>query len=92
VTNNAPIPWIAKCTCGRQVRCYTRDCPRAANEFPDGSLGSHDEGELTIGVTHDKNGLVHVNFGKPIEWFALLPEQALELANAILSHVGVEYE
>lgn len=59
-------------------------------DFPAGSLGPHDEGGLNMGVAHDREGNVHVNFGKPIAWFALPPEQAVELAKLILRHAGAK--
>jgi hypothetical protein len=60
----------------------------ATRHFPEGMLNPDDEGELRFGVAHDDKGLVHMNFGKPVTWFALHPEQAIELAKLILRHAG----
>jgi hypothetical protein len=62
----------------------------ATGKFPHGSLGEGDEGELKMGVAHDWDGNVHVNFGKSIRWFALPSEQAIELAKLILAHAGAK--
>ena len=62
----------------------------ATGEYPHGSLGPHDEGALNMGITHDSQGNVHVNFGMAIAWFALPPEQAIELAKLILRHAGIK--
>ena len=62
----------------------------ATGKFPLGSLGPDDEGELKMGVAHDSDGNVHVNFGKEIRWFALPQDQAIKLAKLILRHAGAK--
>jgi hypothetical protein len=62
----------------------------ATGQYPDGSLGPHDEGALQMAVAHDSKGLVHVNFGKEVAWFALPPEQAINFARLILRHAGAK--
>ena len=62
----------------------------ATGKFPDGSLGPHDEGELRFGVAKDSNGLVHINFGKPVSWFAMPPEVAVDLARKLLRFAGAK--
>lgn len=59
-------------------------------KFPRGSLGPHDEGALNMGVAKDSHGNVHVNFGKPIEWLALPPADAINFARLILRHAGAK--
>lgn len=62
----------------------------ATGRFPQGVLNEDDEGELRMGVARDpKTGLVNINFGKPVAWFALPPENAIALARTILKHAGV---
>lgn len=56
----------------------------ATGKFPQGKLNETDEGELQFGVAHDDQ-FVHVNFGKPIAWFALGPDDAVALG-ALLTH------
>ncbi|HXI96330.1 MAG TPA: HAD domain-containing protein [Candidatus Acidoferrum sp.] len=61
----------------------------ATGQYPQGVLNDDDEGELRLGVTKDPiTGLVHINFGKPVAWFALSPPEAIELAKVILKHAG----
>ena len=59
----------------------------ATGEFPDGKLDETDEGELMMAVGHDDR-LVQVKFGKPVAWFALTPDRALELASALAAHAA----
>jgi hypothetical protein len=60
--------------------------PRGATgQFPAGKLNETDEGELEMGVANDGK-LVHVNFGKPVAWFAVSPDKALELASLLTGH------
>lgn len=62
----------------------------ATGTFSQGSLGPHDEGDIKMGVAHDSNGLVHMNFGKDISWFAVPPEQAIELGKLLMRHAGAK--
>lgn len=57
----------------------------ATGRFPDGKLGPHDEGELrtVIGTDH-ANGLVRIEFGKPVGWLAIPSSQARELAQQLI--------
>lgn len=59
-------------------------------KFPRGMLGPSDEGELTMGVTHDSKGTVILNFGKEVSWIGLPPEHAVEFAKLILRHAGAK--
>lgn len=60
----------------------------ASGAFPDGKLNRHDEGELRLAVGRDANGLVRVEFGKPVAWLALPPNEAKELAALLMRHAG----
>lgn len=63
----------------------------ATGAFPQGVLNDDDEGALKIGVAFDKaDGLVHLNFGKPIAWTAFPPEMAIQLARTLLKHAGAK--
>lgn len=57
----------------------------ATGEFPDGKKSKDDEGELQFIIGHDKREVV-VNFGKPIKWFSLPPEQAIALGRLMIRH------
>ena len=57
----------------------------ATGKFPDGKISDDDEGELTLGVAYDKvDGLVRIEFGKPVAWLALDPPAAIQFAETIL--------
>ncbi len=61
----------------------------ATGKFPSGVLNDEDEGELALGVARDPvDGLVHLNFGKSVEWLALPPETAASLGRLLLKHAG----
>ena len=57
----------------------------ATGEYPDGKLNDTDEGELCLAIGR-RNGLVSMQFGKPIAWFSFPPTQAREMAQALLTH------
>lgn len=54
--------------------------------LPDGMTRPDDEGELRFAVGRDKRGNVQVDFGKPVAWFALPPDQAKALAALLIKH------
>lgn len=61
----------------------------ATGKFPQGTISDDDEGQLRMAIGTDKiNGLVRLEFGKPVTWAALPPQEAIDLANAILRHAA----
>lgn len=63
----------------------------ATGTHPEGVLNDDDEGALRIGVAFDKkDGLVHLEFGKPVAWTAFPPEMAITLARSLLKHAGAK--
>jgi len=63
----------------------------ATGTFPQGVLNDDDQGALKIGIAYDKrDGLVHLNFGKPVAWTAFPPEMAANLARMLLKHAGAK--
>jgi hypothetical protein len=59
----------------------------ATGAFPDGKLDKSDEGELRMAVSSG-NGLVRIDFGKPVAWFAIPANHAKELAALLMRHAG----
>lgn len=55
----------------------------ATGDFPEGKLTSGDEGgiQFAIGV---KDGKVCLDFGKPVAWIGMNPEDALKLAESLI--------
>ncbi len=50
-----------------------------------------DEGELQFGVAYDAlDGVVRVEFGKPVAWLGLPPPNAIELAKVLLKKAGAK--
>lgn len=58
---------------------------RARRTFSDGRIGPTDDGDLAFSVgTHPDKPLVCIDFGKPVEWIAMQPQQAIELAQSLI--------
>ena len=59
----------------------------ATGDHPLGKLDAHDEGGLKMGIAADKaNGVVRVEFGKPVAWLGLDKATALDLARKLTWH------
>jgi hypothetical protein len=57
--------------------------------FPQGKVGPDDEGGLMIQMTN-WNGVVRIDFGAPVTWLGLPPDEAIEFAKKILKQAGVK--
>lgn len=57
----------------------------ATGRYPQGQLSAGDEGELQFGITNAK-GQVIVNFGKPVAWLGMEPQQAIAIGEALIRH------
>lgn len=61
----------------------------ATGDYPQGVLNDGDEGALKMGIAFDKqDGLVHLEFGKPVAWTAFPPEVAVNFARSLLKAAG----
>jgi hypothetical protein len=60
----------------------------ATGRFPEGKLRADDEGELRAAIGTMK-GQVVIDFGKPVSWLSLPPEQAKALALVLLKKAAV---
>lgn len=58
----------------------------ATGRFPEGKISPDDAGEIAVGILADsERRLIHFNFGnKPIAFMSMSPEQALEIAKALI--------
>ncbi len=56
--------------------------PGPTGEFPDGKINFDDEGEIVI-ACGSYEGNVVIEFGSPIKWIVMSPDQARELMNSI---------
>lgn len=62
----------------------------ASPEYPDGKLNKDDEGELAIKIgVSAKHQQVIVDFSKPTNWIAMPPQNAVDLAMAIINQARV---
>ena len=57
----------------------------ATGAFPQGKLNAHDEGEIQIAVGN-KDGKVILDFGKPVVWMGMDPNQATAVAASLIEH------
>lgn len=63
----------------------------ARNSFSQGKLNEDDGGDIAIGIAYDKvDGIVRMDFGKPVAWLGFPPPQAVELAKLILKNAGAK--
>jgi hypothetical protein len=53
-------------------------------QYPDGKLNATDEGALQIAV-FTEDGNVIINFGKPVNWVGMPPDQARALAALLVA-------
>jgi hypothetical protein len=58
----------------------------ATGTFPFGKLNDDDQGALKIGIAYDKvDGIVRVDFGKPVAWLGLPPAEAIQLGQLLIA-------
>lgn len=58
---------------------------KVSKQYPYGKLIKQDEGEMALAVYVEGNA-VRVDFGKPVLWIGLPPEQARGLAALLVKH------
>jgi len=57
----------------------------ATGRYPRGAADAHDEGELRMALAADRaNGIVRLEFGKPIAWLGLPSTEARQLAALLI--------
>jgi hypothetical protein len=61
------------------------DQPGPTGDHPRGKIAEDDEGALNCVVSHGQ-GVVRVDFGKTLAWFAMDPDHAVAFASAIMAH------
>lgn len=58
---------------------------RAKRNYSEGRLNANDDGDLAFAVAADPaKNVVIIDFGKPVTWFALPPEQVNGLINLLM--------
>lgn len=53
--------------------------------FPRGKITPADEGEIRIAIAK-KDGVVILNFGKPVTWIGFPPDEARAIAALLIKH------
>lgn len=60
---------------------------RAKRTWSDGRFGATDDGDLAFAIgPHTEHELVVIDFGKPVTFVAMPPQQAIEMAQALIKH------
>ncbi len=59
----------------------------ATGQFPEGQLTEADEGEIRFGVTA-VDGKVVLDFGTPVTWMGMTPEQAKDLGQLLVERAA----
>lgn len=63
----------------------------ATGTFPQGHLNDDDQGALKLAIAYDKlDGIVRVEFGKPVAWLGLPPPEAIQFAKLLLKNAGAK--
>ena len=58
-------------------------------DFPEGQLNPQDEGGLQLAIVGDTdNNVLTIHFGTPVAWFAMSPDDAIELGNKIIENAN----
>jgi hypothetical protein len=57
----------------------------ALGEFPEGKLTKDDEGAVQFAIG-ERDGKVVIDFGTPMHWIGMTPQQAADFASTILKH------
>jgi len=68
--------------CGDPLKNLQR---KLQGEFPNGRLNANDEGALAVMIGHEK-GKVVMQFPSPAAWIGFTPEQAMDIAQSLISH------
>lgn len=71
----------------RKFQPWNKRITGATGNHPLGKLNADDEGGLRMGIAADvRNGVVRVDFGKPVAWLGLDRATALALADNLRKH------
>lgn len=67
----------------RELLSSTVDFKGALGDFPQGQLTKDDEGSIRFAIG-EKGGKVVIDFGTPVHWLGMTPQQAADFASAVL--------
>lgn len=66
-----------------ELMSSAKDFRGALGDFPEGQLTKSDEGAIQFAIG-EKDGKVVIEFGTPVAWLGLNPQQAADLASLLL--------
>ncbi|MEE9161323.1 MAG: hypothetical protein V3V73_05980 [Gammaproteobacteria bacterium] len=72
-------------TVARETEKFRRAILGDTKTHPEGKIAPGDEGEIAFAVG-SQHGKVIIEFGKPVAWMGMNPQQAIALANTLLKH------
>lgn len=85
--NGIDVSEIAKAHGGgghKNAAGFTVAATGATGTFSNGQLNNDDEGDIRLAIAPDKaNGIVRLDFGKPVAWLGFPQGQAMQLAEKI---------
>jgi len=55
----------------------------AVGDYPEGQLTKQDEGSIQFAIG-EKDGKVVIDFGTPVHWLGMTPQQAADFASSVL--------
>lgn len=70
----------------KEIECVG-ERPGPTGRFPRGQITPQDEGELRLAVAH-ADGVVIIDFGKPVSWLGFAPHEARQFADLVLKHAS----
>jgi hypothetical protein len=71
----------------RKFQPWNKRLTGATGDHPQGKLNGDDEGGLRMAIAADqRNGIIRVDFGKPVAWLGLDKATALALADNLRKH------
>jgi hypothetical protein len=83
-TPEDPERKIARNKLMRDLLSSTANFRGALGNFPEGQLTKTDEGAIQFAIGH-KDGKVILDFGTPVHWVGMSPQQAADLASSLLA-------
>jgi hypothetical protein len=68
-----------------QQKAMSEAMRKLFGEYPEGKLNANDEGALAL-IIDDEKGKVVMRFPKPVAWIGFTPEQAIDIAQTLITH------
>ena len=59
----------------------------AKREWPEGRIEGTDDGQIVFKLSSDpETGVIKVDFGKPVTWVGMSPNDAVQVAQLLIKH------